>query len=237
MISDMQPHLGRISTLQSRLDSIPKTIESAVEKRLRESNQQQILSQLAPEQRKAYEEQLRDREAQTAELRKIILETIREAAPNGGLSAEQMRAINNIQNQQDAQGFFSSIEDALGAENLKRIAPVIDEFLKQHQQDLRNPDPAVRDEAKKRMNDALARPERFALNALRKVQEQTQEGADQVVQQRQQQQAKLSLVPRGSAAKGVKNIKGMSQKQLESDPDILNMSATDYEKLLANQAA
>ncbi len=236
-IQAIQATVGRIPDLASRLDKMPKTFESTLEKRFKESQQQQYINSLPQDQQEAYKQQLAAQEAQRKELESLVEAKLRSMNQNG-LDEETVKFIQEQKAeklvQADTNKFFTSIESSLGPEDAKRIVPYIDGFLKWHEKAINGTDEAAFKEASKAMDEALANPEKMALAGLRWLQKQTAEAGGKVIDERQKKGASLALAPRGSAASsgGKLDPTRMSAKELQNSPDIANMSTADYEKLL-----
>lgn len=229
LIQGMQGHVGRISAIQSRVDAMPKTVETLVQQRLAESTRQLQLSQLSPEQRAEYQKNFEESERQQAELKKMIHGGIKELLPSeyGGM-------VEYYQRQQDkeaADGFFQSIEEAIGAEDMQKIAPEIDAMLKEHERKIKSSDPTEVQEAITWMDKAMKAPEAIALQALRRAQEKVQEGAGQVIDERRKAAVKLGQGPRGAAPRAPQNLRGITD-QKELDRIAASMSTEEFEKLL-----
>lgn len=225
----LQPHVGRISALQSRLDSIPKTLEDLVQKRFESFTRQNQLNQLSPDQRKAYEDEQAQVEKDKALLFKLFDEHLNKVIPER--FGESIEAGQAYRDSQQAQGFFSEIEGALGPDKLKTIAPFINEMLQNNAEEIKSQDPEVFQRASEWLDKAMKSPHSVALQALRMAEEAVQKGADNVVQQRDARAKSLGASPRtGTVPTPPKSLKGMNPKQLEELA--ASMDTSEFEKLV-----
>ena len=232
-IQAIQTHVGRIPALQSRMDSMTKNIDSTVEKRLKESQRDQYISQLNPEQRAEYEQQQRQRQETEAYLQKLVQANMQKTIGEdfGGM----METFHELQDKKKADNFFTTIEETLGEEDSKRIAPMIGQMLAEHRRKINSGDPALVQEADAWMTKALEAPERVALRALRQLQTQVNNSENRVVDERRERGKSLGLQPRGGAPAGpksIKNLKGLSEKEILAIPGIADMPTAEYQKLL-----
>src|SRR3990167_3522546 len=232
-IQAIQTHVGRIPALQSRMDSMTKNIDSTVEKRLKESQRDQYISQLTPEQRQEYEQQQRQRQETEAYLQKLVQANMQKTIGEdfGGM----METFHELQDKKKADNFFTTIEETLGEEDSKRIAPMIGQMLAEHRRKINSGDPALVQEADAWMTKALEAPERVALRALRQLQTQVNNSENRVVDERRERGKSLGLQPRGGAPAGpksIKNLKGLSEKEILAIPGIADMPTAEYQKLL-----
>lgn len=237
-IRAMKALTGRIPDLASKLEKMPKSWESTLDKRFKESQTQSYINSLPQDQQEAYKQQLAAKEAQNKEIEALIEATLRKQNPNG-LDEETVNFIKEQKAekavQADTNKFFTSIESSIGPDEAKQIVPYIDGFLKWHAQAINSGDEEAFKKASKAMDEALANPEKVALAGLKWLKEQNAQASGKVIDERQKKGASLALSPRGSAASsnGAKlNPHQMTAKELQSNPDIANMSTADYEKLL-----
>ena len=225
----VQSHVGRISNLQSRLDSMPKTFDEMVSKKLDGVTRQFQLNQLPPEQRQQYEQEQAQRDSEMEYLKKLIGEQIKSVIPTEfGPLIEAGKA---QEDRKMAQGFFGDIGSALGPEDTQRIMPFLGQLLQDNKKgmDSKNPD-EVR-AAEEWLDRALKSPATVALQALRMAQASVKESGEQVVQQREQRGKALAASPRtGSGPIPAKSLKGLNSKQL--DDLAASMSTADFEKLV-----
>lgn len=225
----MQPHVGRISALQSRLDSIPKTLEDLVQKRFDTWTRQNQLNQLSPDQRKAYEDEQAQIEKDKAAILKLFDEHLNKVLPER--FGDSIAAGQAYQDSQQAQSFFSEIESSLGPEKMQAIAPYIGQMLQKNAEEIRSKDPAVFERASEWLDKALKSPATIALQALRMAEAAVQKDANAVVQQRDARAKSLGAAPRsGTAPSPPKSLKGMSPKQLEELA--AGMDTAEFEKLV-----
>jgi hypothetical protein len=228
-LQGLQPHIGRISALQSKLDSIPKALEDLVAKRFEAFTRQNQLNQLPIDQRKAYEEEQAQYEKDRRTLFSLMDEHLNKVLPER--FGPSLAAGEAHENSVAAQGFFSEIESSLGPEELQRIAPYINELIKKNADEIRSTDTATFEKASEWLDKAMKNPSSVALQALRMAQEAVQKGADNVVQQREARGRALGAAPRpGSTPAPPKTLKGMSPKELEALA--AEMPTADFEKLV-----
>lgn len=228
-LKSIQPHIGRISALQSRLDTLPKTLDEAVAKKLEAWQRQQQVNQLPPDERKVYEQEQAQREADMKALRDLIRGELEQTLPDKfGASIEAGQA---YQDQKTAGSFFQEIEGALGPKDMERIAPYLGQLLDKNAKEIKSEDPSVFKQASDWLEKALKNPSSVALQALKMAQEAVEKGAESVVQQRDQRGKSLSAAPRpGSGPSAPKSLKGLNPKQLEELA--ANMDTAEFEKLV-----
>lgn len=228
-LKGFQSHVGRISAMQSRLDTLPKTLDEAVAKKLEAWQRQQQVNQLPPDERKAYEQEQTQRDSDMQALRKLISEQLEQALPEKfGASIEAGQA---YQDQKTAGSFFQEIEGALGPKDMERIAPYLGQLLDKNAKEIKSEDPSVFKQASDWLEKALKNPSSVALQALKMAQEAVEKGAESVVQQRDQRGRSLSAAPRpGSGPSAPKSLKGLNPKQLEELA--ANMDTAEFEKLV-----
>lgn len=228
-VQGLSAHVGRISSLQSKVDTFPKTIEELISKKLAESNKQQMLNQLPPDQRAQYEQQEQQRADEMQALERLIKDKVRDYLPKElGDTAE---IVQELKTSREAKGFFNALGEALGPEDMAKVMPFIGEILEKNQRDIRSDDPAVYKPAIEWIERAMKNPESVGLAALRMAQARVQTNAGSVVQQREAKGRALSTAPRtGAPPTAPRDIRGMSQSQL--DQLAAGMSTADFEKLV-----
>lgn len=228
-IQSIQPHIGRITALQSKFDQMPAQFEAMFQKRFQDQQNQLALNQLAPEQRQQYEQQLLQRQQEEQLLKDLIRNGIKELLPTE--YSGMVEGYQKLQDREQADNFFGAIEEVLGKEDAVKIAPYIGQMLELHRQMLESGDPTQIKEATKWMEKALLAPESVALRAIRMAQEDGAAGNAQVEQTRVAQQKRFGAVPTGAArASGVRNLSKMSAK--EAEELALSMPTEEYEKLV-----
>lgn len=225
----IQPHIGRISNLQSRLDSMPKTFDEMVSKKLDGVTRQFQLNQLPPEQRQQFEHEQAQRDSEMEYLKKMIGEQIKSVIP--AEYAPLIEAGHAHEDRKTAQGFFKEIETSLGPEDMQRIGPFLGKILQDNSKGMQSANPEEAAAAAEWLEKALKQPASVALQALRMAQASVQQGNGQVVQQREQRGKDLAASPRtGSGPVPARSLKGLNSKQL--DELASSMSTADFEKLV-----
>lgn len=231
-MQNFQREFGRVRGLQSQFDTLPKTIETTLSKRLQEMQQQQYLQTLTPEDRLGYQQQ---QEGQKA-LEQFFMKMLNEKAP-GLLDryGDFAKTFERMSGQLEGQDYFDQVAEALG-EDAQKAVPYITKMFNELKKQANSADPEQAEQAQKLRELYASNPHAAAMAAMRKMQAEVSGQATGLIDQRRASGLKSAIVPRGGMSSKAPNRLSKEQmndrKYLESIAS--SMSTEEYEKLLNN---
>lgn len=234
-MQNFQREFGRVRGLQSQFDTLPKTIETTLSKRLEQMQKEQYLNSLTPEDRLGYQQQ---QEGQKA-LEQFFMKMLNEKAP-GLLDryGDFTKTFERMSGQLESQDYFDQVAEALG-EDAPKAVPYITKMFNELKKQANSSDPQEADQAQKMRELYASNPHAAAMAAMRKMQAEVSGQANGLIDQRRQSAKNSAIVPRGGGFTKAPNRLSPAQmndrKYLESIA--ANMDTAAYEKLLENSRA